>query len=124
MIKPEQIPPECIQTFEAMVEVNSSPAQVMAMVLTNWPNAKHRAHGLIAPSLVLPIEEIKPMKEDPRAIQALKDIIHAKEEHYKRGITLETADMEQYSYENARRIVKGLKKLLPYPPPSRRGGSE
>ena len=64
MIKPEQIPPECIQTFEAMVEVNSSPAQVMAMVLTNWPNAKHRAHGLTAPSLVLPIEEIKPMKDD------------------------------------------------------------
>ena len=58
MIKPEQIPPECIQVFKAMVEVNSSPAQVMAMVLNNWPEAfdGHTWPDLV-PTLVLPIKE-------------------------------------------------------------------
>jgi len=59
------------------------------------------------------------MKEDQRALQALKDILHAKKERYKHGITLETADMEDYAYENARRIVEGIKELLPYPPPKK-----
>ena len=55
-----------------------------------------------------------------RASQALKDLLHARDQRSKYGITLETADMEMHAYENARRIVAGRKTLLPYPPPNRR----
>lgn len=54
-----------------------------------------------------------------RERQALIDLLHARDQRSKHGITLETTHMEMCAYENARRVVKGLKKLLPYPPPSK-----
>lgn len=62
------------------------------------------------------------MTEDAlnRPMQALRDLLHARKQRSLHGVTLETCDMEMHACENARRIVAGEKKLLPYPPPSRR----
>ena len=59
-----------------------------------------------------------------RERQALVDLLHARKQRSQHGITVETIDMEMHAYENARRIVKGLKVLLPYPPPCRRRTSD
>jgi hypothetical protein len=60
------------------------------------------------------------MTDDRCAVRALKNLLHARDQRSRYGITLETVDMEIHAYENARRIITGQTPLLPYPPPDRR----
>jgi hypothetical protein len=42
LIMPNQIPPECIKTFEELSGLGATPAEILAGVLNAWPRGRIR----------------------------------------------------------------------------------
>jgi hypothetical protein len=63
LIIPNQIPPECIKTFEELSGLGATPEEILAGVLNAWPGAEYIPGRKLTKTWTEPSEIILPLKE-------------------------------------------------------------